>query len=140
MDSINDFLLRIIEKRNLLSSMEYNDRRYDKLEDELHDLEDAFCDHYGEQMEDLIGKIQHKYNPYQEVLHPTAYIARKYTEKVDDKGNKEYGVTRRDGVSIGNSQDLHLVYLPNPARLALTGPHGIHEVWNESAPENLNLL
>lgn len=142
MKNFDEKLLKIIEKRNQLAELSYNDKKYDKIEDQLHDLEDEFSDEFGEQMEDIIRQIQHKYNAWAEVLHPTAYIARKYVEKVDSNGNKIYSVTRQDGVGIENSEtgELKLVYVPLPARLVLTGRHGVHEVWNIQNPEQITLM
>lgn len=142
MEKFNDTLLKIIDRRNQLAALSFNDKMYDKLEDELHDLEDEFTDEYGDTMEDIIRQIQHKYNGWQEVLHPTAYIARKYVVKEDESGEKTYAVTRTDGVSIENAEtgELRLVYVPNPARLVLTGRHGVHEAWNVNVPEAISLM
>jgi hypothetical protein len=142
MKNFNEKLLKIIEKRNQLAELNFNDKKYDKLEDQLHDLEDEFTDEYGDQMEEIIQQVQDKYNTWQEVLHPTAYIARKYVEKVDANGNKIYSVTRQDGVGIENTEtgELKLVYVPLPARLVLTGRHGVHEVWNSEQPDKLNFM
>jgi hypothetical protein len=142
MENFDEILLKIVEKRNLLSTLNFNDRKYDKVEDDLHDLEDAFCDQFGEHMEDIISQIQNKYNPYQEVLHPTAYIARKYIVKEGESGQKLYSVTRSDGVSIESTEkgEMRLVYIPSPSRLILTGAHGVHEVWNVQQPEAVSTL
>jgi len=139
MENFDEILLKIVEKRNQLATLSFNDKKYDRLEDELHDLEDAFTDAFGEQMEDIIRRIQHTYNGWQDVLHPTAYIARKYVEKEDEKGYKAFAVTKTDGVSIESSEkgELRLVYVPAPARLILTGKHGVHEAWNISQPETI---
>ena len=46
MDSkaIDKFLIQIIEKKAELNAYTYDDKEYDKIEDELHDLEDDFID------------------------------------------------------------------------------------------------
>ena len=39
---LNGELIQLIDKRNELSELDYNDEEYDTIEEDLHDLEDEF--------------------------------------------------------------------------------------------------
>jgi hypothetical protein len=58
-------LLAIVEKKNLLSTLNYNDENYDLVEEELHELEDDFIDEYGEYLEDALGLVHEEYCIFQ---------------------------------------------------------------------------
>jgi len=46
--ALDKALQAIAEKRNELSKIDYNNPKYDDMEEELHDLEDAFQEEFGE--------------------------------------------------------------------------------------------
>ncbi len=128
-------LLAIVEKKNLLSTLNYNDENYDLVEEELHDLEDDFIDKYGEYLEDALGLVHEEYCPDNDVLLPIAYMANKYIktgEKPD--GTPEYSVAPNEGVIV-DADDFpgkisRLVFVPNPTRLILNIEKGKSvEVW-----------
>jgi hypothetical protein len=67
-------LQEIINYRTELAKLDYNNPRYDDLEEKLHDLEDDFQETYGSYLEKALGDIHDKYCPDNDVLLPIAYI------------------------------------------------------------------
>lgn len=67
-------LQALVLKRNELKALDYNDPRYDDLEEELHDQEDDFHDHFGEYLERVLQEIHDQYCPDNDVLLPIAYM------------------------------------------------------------------
>ena len=43
-EQLNTDLIELVSKRNLLSSINYNDEAYDQVEEDLHDFEDEFLE------------------------------------------------------------------------------------------------
>ena len=43
-------------RRNALKKIDYNDPKYDDLEEELHDLEDSLHVKYGDYLEDVLTR------------------------------------------------------------------------------------
>ncbi|MCC5945485.1 MAG: hypothetical protein JJT94_11165, partial [Bernardetiaceae bacterium] len=62
-NELNRLVLEMVKLRNRIDGMDYNDPTYDKLEEELHDIEDEFVDEYGEILEDALEDIYEKYCP-----------------------------------------------------------------------------
>ncbi len=106
MDSkaLDKALQEIVSQRAALSKIDYNNPKYDDLEEELHDLEDDFQDKYGDYLEDVIQTVHDKYCPDNDVLLPIAYLG--------------------DGAPVDleklPSRDTKLVLLTNPTRLVIT--------------------
>lgn len=117
---LNSALLEIIKSRQELASIDYNNPKYDDLEEKLHDLEDDFMETYGDELERALQDIHDEYCPDSDVLVPIAYIAKKY--QVSDKG--EYTAPSTEGVFVEMDdfpgKDTKLVILPSPPRIALT--------------------
>jgi hypothetical protein len=114
----------IIEKKNALSSLSYDDKNYDKIEEELHDLEDDFIEKYGDYFEEALENIHQEICPESEVLLPIAYLANKYIKTgVNADGSPAYDVNYKDGVWVDvekyQGRDTRLVLIPNPARIVL---------------------
>ncbi len=118
--ALNAALLEIIKSRQELSAIDYNNPKYDDLEEKLHDLEDDFMDKFGEELERALQEIHDEYCPDSDVLVPIAYIAKKY--QVSNKG--EYTVTQAEGVFVEMDdypgKDTKLVILPSPPRIQLS--------------------
>jgi hypothetical protein len=132
---LDNALIAIVEKKNLLSTLDYNDQNYDRVEEELHDLEDDFIDAYGLYLEEALHLVHDEYCPDNDVLLPIAYMANQYiktSEKPD--GSPEYTVAPNAGVIV-DADDYpgkisRLVFVPNPTRLMLNIEKGnIIEVW-----------
>lgn len=119
-NALNAALLEIIKSRQELASIDYNNPKYDDLEEKLHDLEDDFMENHGEELERALQDIHDEYCPDSDVLVPIAYIAKKYG--VNEKN--EYTVTSAEGVFVEMDdfpgKDTKLVILPSPPRIQLS--------------------
>jgi len=128
---LNDALIKLIEKKNQLTEISYDDADYDDLEEEVHDLEDQFQEEFGSQLEEILADVHDEYCPDNDVLLPIAYIANHY--KITENGNgKHYEVDYSEGVPVEaddvSAQIARLVILPNPARIILMTYKGKDEV------------
>jgi hypothetical protein len=131
-DFENDLIL-LAEKRNELSRLSYSDTLYEDVEDMLHDMEDDFNEKYGNMIEEALYEIHDEYCPDNDVLLPTAYLAKKYLVS-GTNANTEYDVTSKDGVIVDADdypdQLVRMVLIPNPARIVmLIGNKERKEVW-----------
>ena len=117
--ALDKALQALIKSRSELQGLDYNNPKYDELEEKLHDGEDAFQDKYGEFLEGVLQDIHDEHCPDSDVLMPIAYLAKKYI--ITDKG--EYSVEASEGVDVETEKyagkDTKLVILPNPVRIAL---------------------
>ncbi|WP_210465232.1 MULTISPECIES: hypothetical protein [Rufibacter] len=125
---LNTALVTIIQKKQELSKLSYNDDRYDDVEEELHDLEDEFNDNFGEYLEDVLGDVHMKICPDTDVLLPTAYLP----EGLNADGQVD--LTGKQGVWVEAdaypNKEARLVLVPNPTRLILSvGKNVREEVW-----------
>lgn len=123
MDSkaVDKALQEIAKKRNDLQKLDYNNPKYDELEEQLHDLEDKFQEKFGKELEGVLQEVHDKYCPDNDVLHPVAYMAKSYT--ISDKN--EYSVDEKEGVFVElddqPGKETKLVIVPNPTRVILNG-------------------
>ena len=100
-----DIALQEIEKkREELSKIDYNNPKYDDLEEQLHDLEDAFQVKYGEYLEEVLQDIHDEICPDNDVLMPIAYLGKGIYVEVEKYSGKE----------------TKLLLETNPTRLTLT--------------------
>lgn len=117
--ALDKALQTLIKSRGELQGLDYNNPKYDDLEEKLHDIEDAFQDKYGEFLEGVLQDIHDEHCPDSDVLMPIAYLAKKYS--VSDKG--EYSVETSEGVYVETEKyagkDTKLVILPSPVRIVL---------------------
>ncbi|HEX8548192.1 MAG TPA: hypothetical protein VF691_14620 [Cytophagaceae bacterium] len=117
-------LVNLINRKNKLATLSYDSKDYDKIEEELHDLEDDFVEEYGDYFEEVLEEIHAKHCPDTDVLLPIAYLAQKYS-KVDQNpdGTPVLDVTPKDGVWVDAEKfpgkDARLVLLPYPPRIQL---------------------
>lgn len=106
-------------RRNALSKIDYNNPKYDDLEEELHDLEDSLHVKFGEYLEEVLQDVHDKYCPDTDVLFPIAYLAKTYA--INDKN--EFSVAATEGVFVEvdsiPGKDTKLVIVPNPLRVIL---------------------
>lgn len=136
MTNIADFendLILLAEKRNELSRLNYSDPLYEDVEDLLHDMEDDFNEKYGTFLEEALYEIHDEFCPDNDVLLPTAYLAKKYLVE-GTNSNTRYDVTNQDGVIVDADdfpdQLVRLVLVPNPARIVmLIGKEERKDVW-----------
>jgi hypothetical protein len=104
----------IVKKREELAKINYNNPKYDDLEEELHELEDDFQDEYGEYLEEALQDVHDKLCPDNDVLMPIAYLGKGVPVEVE----------KYDG------KDTKLMLAPNPTRvLLLIGNDKQEVVW-----------
>lgn len=119
--ALDNALQEIVKRRVELQSVDYNNPKYDDLEEQLHDLEDELQDNYGEYLENALQEVHDQHSPDTDVLYPIAYLAKAY--QISDKN--EYSVAETEGVYVEiDSQpgkNTKLVILPNPPRIILNG-------------------
>ena len=117
--ALDKALQEIIKTRMELSKLDYSNPAYDDLEEKLHDLEDAFQDSFGDDLESVLQDVHDEFCPDSEVLLPVAYIAKIYT--VNSKN--EYAVAPTEGVFVEMDdypgKDTKLAIMPNPLRIVL---------------------
>ena len=81
--ALDQALDNIVKKREELSKINYNNPKYDDLEEELHDLEDDFQDEYGEFLEQALQQVHDEYCPDNDVLMPIGYLGQGVPVEVD---------------------------------------------------------
>ena len=111
--ALDKALTEIVKKREELGKIDYNNPKYDDLEEQLHDLEDAFQDEYGEYLEEALTEIHDKYCPDNDVLMPIAYLGKGVYVEVDKFPGKE----------------TKLILIPTPPRIVLTVKDKQEVVW-----------
>ncbi|MFZ2905809.1 MAG: hypothetical protein WAZ98_06375 [Cyclobacteriaceae bacterium] len=101
--ALDKALQKIVDTKKELEKLDYNNPKYDDLEEKLHDLEDDFQDEYGDYLETEIEKVQDQHAPDNDVLLPIAYLG--------------------EGIIIDMKKlpgrDTRLVLLTNPTRLVI---------------------
>ncbi|MBS1680457.1 MAG: hypothetical protein JST48_01985 [Bacteroidetes bacterium] len=120
----------IATRRNELKKIDYNNPKYDDLEEELHDLEDALQDNYGKYLEEVLQEVHDKLSPDTDILLPIAYIAKTYSVSTKN----EFSVTSAEGVYIEvdsmPGKETRLVIVPNPVRIILNTKEKQQVVWS----------
>lgn len=136
--SLDKALIALVEKKNQLNGLEYNDKNYDVVEEELHDMEDDFIETYGDYLEDVLANVHDDLCPDNDILLPTAYLANKY---IRNEANGKITYHPADGGVIVDVDEYpgkltRLVLVPAPTRLILQiEKNGEEEVWNaENSP------
>jgi len=122
--TLNAELVEIVEKKVLLSSMTYDNKNYDQVEEELHDLEDDFIEEHGEFLEDIISDAHEKIKSDNDVLLPIAYLGQRYAKNgKNEDGTDRYEAEFGEGVLIETelypNKETRLVLIPNPTRIEL---------------------
>lgn len=139
LNKLDAALTDLVEKRIVLNALSYSDKTYDEVEDDLHDSEDDFLDEFGNELEEVLEKVHEKHFPDNDVLIPTAYLAKNYVKKgKNPDGSDAYDVTSNEGILVESDKYrgkiVRLVLIPNPARLVVTvDGKGKEIVWNSSS-------
>lgn len=134
-NKLNEDFAAIADKINELDDMDYSDERYDDIEEELHDMEDAFIDEFGADLEEAIALVHDEFCPDNDVLLPIAYFAKNYIRlQKDREGRYTYDVEYGEGVPVEvddfPNQEVRLVLVPGPTRLLVTvGESAKQEAW-----------
>jgi len=87
--ALDKALQEIVAKRTELDKIDYNNPKYDDLEEQLHDLEDAFQVTYGEYLEEVLQDIHDDLCPDNDVLMPIAYLGKGIYVEADKYPGKE---------------------------------------------------
>ena len=138
LNALDKALLAIVEKRIELNSIDYEDLKYDNVEEELHDLEDDFVEKYGDHLEEVLQEIHDELCPDTDVLLPIAYLAQKYIAVGErEDGSQAYDVTMQEGVPVildeYPNHPSRIVLVPNPPRLILqVAKDQRFQVWPQS--------
>jgi hypothetical protein len=126
--ALDKAIQQIALRRNELKKIDYNNPKYDELEEELHDLEDSLHVKFGDYLEEILQDVHDKYCPDTDVLFPIAYLAKSYIVK----GQDEFSVTNTEGVFVEvdsiPGKDTRLVIVPNPVRVILNVGNGQQQV------------
>ena len=123
-EELNAALIVLIEKKQELQGMKYDDPRYDDAEEVLHDLEDTFNEKYGDYLEEALDKVHLDLQSDTDVLLPTAYLP------------SRPGVTPtpKEGVWVDSEKypgkEARITLIPSPVRIMLTvGKQVQQELW-----------
>ena len=114
---LDQALENIVKKREELSKINYNNPKYDDLEEELHGLEDDFQEEYGDFLEQALQQVHDEYCPDNDVLMPIGYLGQGVPVEVDKLPGK----------------DTRLVLAPSPVRIILSvGKDKQQIVWSSA--------
>lgn len=102
--ALDKALQEILKKREELNQLDYNNPKYDDLEEQLHDMEDDFQAKYGDYIENVLTDIHDKICPDNDVLMPIAYLGKGVPVETDQYAGK----------------DTKLILAPNPTRIVLS--------------------
>jgi hypothetical protein len=101
--AMDQALQEILKKREELGKLNYNNPKYDDLEEEVHDMEDKFQDQYGEYLEEAFQNVHDDLCPDNDVLMPIAYLGKGVPVETDKYAGK----------------DTKLALVTNPTRIIL---------------------
>jgi hypothetical protein len=87
--ALDNALQAIEKKRDELSKLNYNNPKYDEVEEQLHDMEDDFQDKYGDFVEEALQNIHEEFCPDNDVLLPIAYVGKGVFVEVDKYPGKD---------------------------------------------------
>ncbi|QNH64102.1 hypothetical protein H4317_07320 [Hymenobacter sediminicola] len=124
LEELNRALVTLIEKKQILHDMSYDDTRYDDVEEELHDLEDDFNEEYGSFLEAALDKVHTELNSDTDVLLPTAYLP----------SSTGGAPSPKEGVWVDSEKypgkEARITLIPNPTRIMLTVGKAVQqELW-----------
>ena len=128
--ALDKAIQEIAVRRNELKKIDYNNPKYDDLEEELHDLEDALQVKYGEYLEEALQEVHDKLSPDTDILFPIAYLAKTYSINAKN----EFSVSGVEGVYVEMEtlpgKETKLVIVPNPLRILLNTKEKQQVVWS----------
>ncbi|WMN11264.1 hypothetical protein QYS49_37780 [Marivirga salinae] len=120
-------LTALVKAKIALSKLTYADQDYDKIEEELHDMEDDFIENYGEYLEEALAEVHDEFCPDNDVLLPIAYLADEYIVKEDtiDVAPGQGVLVEADDFA---SSKVTLALAPQPTRIVLQAGNDHKEV------------
>ncbi|MFN8416123.1 MAG: hypothetical protein U0U66_07310 [Cytophagaceae bacterium] len=133
---LNKDLEKLVIKKNELNRLTYDDKNYDDVEEELHDMEDDFLDNYGDDLEAVLDKVHEKIGADNDVLLPIAYIGSYYKQgEKNASGSIEFAIQPEQGVMIEcekfPGKNIRLIFGVNPIRLVIVNKDKQTTVWEE---------
>ena len=115
-NALNASIVALLQKKQDLNKLDYNDERYDEIEEELHDMEDDFNEEYGDYLEDVLEDVHGKIKSDADILLPTAYMA-------SALNNEDLTQEEQEGVWVESDSfpgvEMRLVIVANPPRILL---------------------
>lgn len=87
--ALDKALLEILKKREELAKLDYNNPKYDDIEEQLHDLEDDLQEEFGGYLEDAFQDVHDELCPDNDVLMPIAYLGKGVPVEVDKFAGKD---------------------------------------------------
>ncbi|WP_375578084.1 hypothetical protein ABWH96_13680 [Marivirga tractuosa] len=125
--SLDKDLTALVKAKIALSKLTYADQDYDKIEEELHDMEDDFQENYGEYLEEALAEVHDEFCPDNDVLLPIAYLADEYIVKEDtiDVAPGQGVLVEADDFA---SSKVTLALAPQPTRIVLQAGNDHKEV------------
>jgi hypothetical protein len=87
--ALDKALQEILKKREELTKLNYNNPKYDDLEEELHNLEDDFQEEYGDYLEEALQNVHDDLFLDNDVLMPIAYLGKGVPVDVDKLEGKD---------------------------------------------------
>jgi hypothetical protein len=145
-NEVNQKVLGLIELNDQLADINYNDPRYDELEDKVYGLQDEANAAYGDYFDGVFKEIFKQLNSKDDILNFTDYIARSYMvsgEKNPD-GSLKFDNVPEDCTLItikpealkGKRIEAKIYLKPNPLRIGFA--IGEHEriVWNSETVQS----
>ncbi|MGM0581821.1 MAG: hypothetical protein ACQETL_14130 [Bacteroidota bacterium] len=124
---LDEDLTALVKAKIALSKLTYADKDYDKIEEELHDMEDDFQENYGEYLEEALADVHDEFCPDNDVLLPIAYLADEYVVKEDtiDVAPGQGVLVEADDFA---SSKVTLALAPQPTRIVLQAGNDHKEV------------
>lgn len=92
-NALDKALTELIKKKTELEAIDYNNPKYDEIEDALHDMEDDFQDAFGTKLEEILQDIHDKHCSDNDVLMPVAYIGKGVVVEADQHPGKDTRLT-----------------------------------------------
>ncbi len=135
---LNDEVLELIELKNELNGLTYNAANYDELEDDVCDFEDTFNLKYEKHLHPVLKKIHESLCPDVEVMVPSAYVAKCYTQSVVE--DEQFEINPQQGLVVvtPDNRNARLSFYPNPLRVLFVTPKDFRVIWNAEQPETFN--
>jgi hypothetical protein len=91
--ALDKALAELTKRKEELSAVDYNNPKYDEMEDALHELEDDFQEQFGGKLEEILQDIHDEYCSDNDVLMPVAYVGKGVIVEADDYPGKDTRLT-----------------------------------------------
>jgi hypothetical protein len=128
--ALEKLIVIIANLRNELHNLDYQEERYDEMENRLHDLEDRLIHEFGPYLTETLQQIHDERCNEREILTPIAYIARNYIKRVDNSYDVEPGHGALVDVDQRTGTPCYMVIVPGPLRILLVkGDNTREQVW-----------